>query len=465
MSSPAAPNSLRLVTGGALRVGPKLGEGGEGTVYKTVTPANQALKQYAPNVLTDKNKGPMLAAKLQVMVDNAPSDPTLRSLRHVSLAWPRVLVVDGAGHFAGYVMPLIDKKSSVELHEVENPSDRKRSRTPWLAGFTWEYLVRIAQNLASATQALHDASYVIGDFNERNVYVRMNTLVTMVDCDSMQVPGPSGSPFLCAVYRPEYTAPELLHTNLHKQARTQESDLFPLAVHIYQLLMEGRHPFAGRWHLKREKPPLSQLAEDGLFAQMGDKRLTPQAGTPPFTILPGEVRELFLRAFVEGAHDPDARPSALEWFHVLRAAADTLVTCKVNNFHRYAGHLHSCPWCESAAHQQPMPPAVTPAPPTPAPRPAPAPRPPTIFTPPPPTVHQPGPWQPPQWQPSPKPIRLRKRRGGCLLTGLIILLGWLIFGDILALGFPQKYKGDSVPLLIVFSMIEVLLVVARIRRR
>ena len=106
-------------------------------------------------------------------------------------------------------------------------------------------MLRVATNLASAAQALHDAGYVIGDFNERNIMVRKNALVTLVDCDSMQVPSSTGKPFLCEVFRPEFTAPELLHVNLSKQMRTPESDRFPLAVHIYQLLMEGPQSFRG----------------------------------------------------------------------------------------------------------------------------------------------------------------------------------------------------------------------------
>jgi DNA-binding helix-hairpin-helix protein with protein kinase domain len=351
---------------------PKLAEGGEGIIYKVAEPPGQVLKHYLPKVLA--SNGPVLAAKVQAMVSNQPKDPTA-PLRHCSLAWPQSLVIDTTGQFAGYLMPAIDHKSSVELHMVSNPSDRKRSpkAPPWLAGFTWEYLLRVAMNLAAATQALHDASYIIGDFNERNVLVRMNTLVSLVDCDSMQVPNPQGKAFLCSVYRPEFTAPELLRVNLSQESRTIESDRFPLAIHIYQLLMEGRHPYAGVWHGSGDKPKLHELATRGLFVQKGDKGFTPQAGTPPFDIFPSEARELFIRAFSNGATDPSSRPDGLEWYHVLESLAETLVTCQDDEAHRYPGHLGTaCPWCKldkgsqvataGPPRQVPLPPAVAPPP-------------------------------------------------------------------------------------------------------
>ncbi|MDQ3575444.1 MAG: hypothetical protein M3404_11085, partial [Actinomycetota bacterium] len=375
-------SSLRLASGGPLRVvTPRIAVGGEGTIYQLAEPADQVLKHYLPQVLGEK--GATLAAKVQAMVDNPPEDPT-RSAGHVSLAWPEAVVLDGAGAFAGYLMPWIDTTSSVELHMVSNPSDRKRSAKapPWAAGFTWEYLLRAAANLASATQALHDAGYVIGDFNERNVLVRMNALVSLVDCDSMQVPGPGGTLFLCQVGRPEFTAPELVHANFRKDVRHPESDRFALAVHLYQLLMEGRHPFAGVWHGQGEKPKQHELAERGQFVQKGDRLLTPQTGTPHFGIFSDDVRKLFLRAFVEGATDPAARPNGREWHRSLQALASTLVTCTADPLHRYAGHLgRRCPWCElattssvatsRAGTQVPLPPAQAPPPPPPPQRPAP----------------------------------------------------------------------------------------------
>jgi hypothetical protein len=421
---------------------PSLAEGGEGIIYKLAEPPGQVLKHYLPKVLA--GKGPMLAAKIHAMVSNPPEDPTVH-LRHCSLAWPLSAVVDTAGAFAGYVMPAIDRESSVELHMVSNPSDRKRSQKapPWLRGFTWEYLLRVATNLASATQALHDAGYVIGDFNERNVLVRKNALVSLVDCDSMQVPNPGGEPFLCSVYRQEFTAPELLLVNKSQQARTRESDRFPLAVHIYQLLMEGRHPFAGVWHGSGDKPELHKLATQGLFVQLGDRRLAPQAGTPPFGIFTRDIQQLFTRAFVNGATDPSARPDGLEWHRHLQRLAHTLVTCQHVEAHRYPRHLGTaCPWCKldkgsqvataPRPSQVPLPPAVSPPWPqhavSPALHPYQAAN--QYPTAPPAPTWNPG-WAPPpsqpQWQQRPARPSRRRRRAWLLLLMVLGVVSWIAY--------------------------------------
>lgn len=451
MSADPGVGSLRLAGGGRLRVvTPRLAAGGEGVIYALDEPAGLVLKHYKAEVLA--RKGVMLAAKVESMLAHPPENPTA-GRGHCSLAWPRSAVVDGRGVFAGYVMPAIDGASSAELHMVANPADRNRSpKVPtWLRGFSWKYLLRVALNLAAATQALHDAGYVIGDFNERNVLVSSNALVSLVDCDSMQVPDPAGLPFLCSVMRPEFTAPELLGADLSRQPRTAESDRFPLAVHIYQLLMEGRHPFAGVWHGRGDKPRQFELAQQGLFVQAGDRRLTPQAGTPPFGVFPADVQQLFTRAFVAGAASPAARPGGLEWHRHLDRLDRALVTCRADPAHLYPGHLAACPWCALGAgprvataprpKQAPLPPAAVPprtAPPSwppsappgagyPAPHPPPRPAPPT--------------WPPPPAQPWPPPIRAKPNSLRIIQRFWPLLL--TVWGIGLIVGYDLLKKGTS----------------------
>ena len=172
------------------------------------------------------------------MVANRPAKWRETGSGHVLLAWPTDVVIDG-GSFVGYLMPEINIAETVELHEVANPSDR-RTASDWTNGFTWRYLVATAANLGLAVDALHAGGVVIGDFNERNVLVSSEARVTLIDCDSMQVTDPvSGHRFLCGVGRPEYTPPELLGADWSKTVRDPSSDLFALAVHLHQLLLEG----------------------------------------------------------------------------------------------------------------------------------------------------------------------------------------------------------------------------------
>ncbi|MBI4492661.1 MAG: hypothetical protein HY690_07710 [Chloroflexi bacterium] len=139
-------------------------------------------------------------------------------------------------------MPRVDFDTSKLLLSLYNPRDRQLT---W-PQFTWEYLLRAGRNLASIVAALHSRGYVVGDLNESNVVVTESALVTLVDCDTMQVVDPaSGTVYRCSVGKAEYTPPELQGVDFATVDRNPYHDNFALAVLIFILLMEGVHPFAG----------------------------------------------------------------------------------------------------------------------------------------------------------------------------------------------------------------------------
>lgn len=327
-----------------LEIGPPLSHGGQGTIHVVLDGPERVLKRFHEAELARASD---LEERLRAMVAHRPAGWRETS-GHALLAWPSDIVLDG-DRFVGHVMPRLRLAEVVELHVLSNPSDRRdpRAATPgWVRDFTWRHLVRTAANLALATDVLHRNDYVVGDFNERNVLVHSDTRVTLVDCDSMQVPNPhAGPPFLCGVGRAEFTAPELLDVDIATTPRRASSDLFALAVHIFQLVMEGVHPFDGVWHGEGEKPRRHQLARQGLFAYAGDPLLRPRPTALPFDLLPEEFRELFTRAFVLGAAAPDLRPTGREWSDALGRCAADLRTCASVSRHVYPPHHASCPWC------------------------------------------------------------------------------------------------------------------------
>ena len=64
-----------------------------------------------------------------------------------------------------------------------------------------------------------------------------------------------GSYYRCPVGKPEFTPPELQGRLFAHLDRAPEHDLFGLAVLIFQLLMEGTHPFAGVFLGHGGRPP------------------------------------------------------------------------------------------------------------------------------------------------------------------------------------------------------------------
>jgi WD40 repeat protein len=371
-TSQAENCAVGLVTGSgqAVMAGQRLAGGGQGEIFAVVSHQELVFKRYLPRTLAQDQS---LERRLSVMTGR-PVQWREPGSGHLTLAWPTDLVRDD-GRFAGFLMPAVDMDRTVGLHRITNPTDRAAATGPtsWTRDFTWRYLVRTAANLAQATAVLHQAGVVIGDFNDSNIRAWREARVTLLDCDSMQIRDPgSGERFFCHVGRPEFTPPELAGADWARTVRHPSSDLFALAIHLYQLLLEGEHPFRGRWNGPGEKPAVSELASQGIWAHRGSGLLEPRRAAIGARLLPGEILGLFRRTFEDGATDPLARPTAAAWYRALDALADQLRTCADHPAHVYpASHLH-CPWCEYVPPPAPPP---LPAPPLPAP-PLPAPPPP-----------------------------------------------------------------------------------------
>ena len=178
------------------------------------------------------------------------------------------------------------------------------------------------------------------DLNESNVLIAPNTLITLIDCDSFQVKDPrSGAVYRCPVGRDEYAAPEAQlgtqgRSSYRDFDRTPEMDCFALATMIFQLLMDGTHPFQAKGRLVDNAPTTKAKILAGHFPYGGGQNgVAPPDHALPFEILAPELRTLFRRCFVEGHRNPRARPSAREWVGNLRALQSRLQQCPTNPNH------------------------------------------------------------------------------------------------------------------------------------
>ena len=326
----------------SVALGAELGRGGEAVVYKlAVQPALLAKIYYgAPREGYED--------KLAWMQANPPDDPT-RAQGHSSIAWPNDLLYTPAGQLAGYVM--VNVQNAVPLLLVFNP----RSRAKTLPSFNRRYLHRAARNLAAALGALHASNYIVGDLNESNVMVTPSALITLIDADSFQVQRRVGSkPILhpCPVGKPEYTPPELQGKTFAEVPRQPEHDRFGLAVLIFQLLMEGNHPFRAQWLGSGDAPPVEDRIRDGAwpYAYKPILPLAPPRGGPGLNVLHPALAKLVRQCFIDGHTDPRARPLPEEWEEALNTAEDALVACDLG--HLYSNHLNRCPDCQALADAQ-----------------------------------------------------------------------------------------------------------------
>jgi hypothetical protein len=286
-------------------------------------------------------------AKLEAMLANPPADP-MTARGGISIAWPvdRLWTVDEPARCLGYLMPRVDQARP--LFDVYNPGTRLQVCPLFHHG----YLLRTARNLAAAVRAVHERGHVIGDLNESNILVNSMALVTLVDTDSFQVRH-QGRVYRCPVGKPEYSPPELQQARFADFDRGPEQDAFALAVLIFQLLMQGIHPFAGRFTGQGEPAPLEERIAAGHwpYARSRPVPYAPNPHAPPFDVLPPGVQDLLRRCFEEGHVRSVVRPDAAGWQEVLQRAEEELTTCPVSSQHVYHRGLAACPWCALARTQ------------------------------------------------------------------------------------------------------------------
>jgi hypothetical protein len=329
---------LRLGDGSVVTLGAVLSRAGEGTIFEVADRPEWVAKMFHPDLKDLEEKKRKVAAMVAT-----PPEAATQSDGFVVLTWP-LDTVDGDGT-SGYVMSKVDTSNAVEIHSVSNPTDRVNplpAAPQWTPHVTWYHLLSIAANLCLAVETVHKVNAVIGDFQERNILVNDTTRVTLVDCDSMQFIDGSGHQYLCGVGRPEFTAPELAGLNLATTARKKPSDLFALAVHIHLLLMAGNHPFQrGKWTGQGDQPDALSLAQTGQWAGGPGSALLSHPLAPSVDFLPDEVQRLFVRAFTDGARNPDARPTAAQW----RTALHAVQVGNCPRGHQIPIEAPHCPWC------------------------------------------------------------------------------------------------------------------------
>jgi DNA-binding helix-hairpin-helix protein with protein kinase domain len=315
--------------GRLLRLGRKLGEGGEGAVYRLAGNSSQAIKVYASPLTVER------AQKIKILTQFSQSDINRFT------AWPSGLVLDEKGRARGLLLPVVEHGK--DIHHLYTPSSRRKH----FPNADWRFLVHVGANVARAFAAVHALELVIGDVNPGSILVLGDGTVRLIDVDSFQVPVPGARPLLCTVAVPLCLPPELNGAPLKSVVRTPDHDAFGLAITIFQLLMLGRHPYAGRFLGAGEMPIERAIAEHrfAFGAHAADHQMRRPPNTVGMEILPSHVATLFEAAFAPPAHRR-LRPSARDWLHTLDQLTAELTHCQRNRTHYYPQSTSLCPWCD-----------------------------------------------------------------------------------------------------------------------
>jgi DNA-binding helix-hairpin-helix protein with protein kinase domain len=234
-------------------------------------------------------------------------------------------------------MPRIAGK---EIHVLYGVNHRRKE----FPKADWRFLLHAAMNCAAVFDTVHRAGYVIADVNQKNVVASDTATVGLLDCDSFQMTI-NGKLFGCEVGVAEYTPPELQGRSFRGVVRTQNHDLFGLAIHIFHLLFMGRHPFMGRF--AGGDKALEDAIREMRFVYgraAAQKQMRPPPHSLPLSLVPPDIAELFERAFSERGVAA-GRPTAVEWHNGLHNLINRLKVCAADKSHAFSTHLGDCPWC------------------------------------------------------------------------------------------------------------------------
>ncbi len=304
----------------------EIGKGGEGRVYEIANDYSLVLKLYTEPL------SPAKIRKLKLMAERG-SD-TIKKYA----AWPQDIVTDSRGMVCGFVMRKLT--GYVPIHMLFSPMDRKKM----FPDKGYNFLVRVAGNMARAFHACHSSELVMGDVNEGNILVNNMGMVAFIDCDSFQIKDGSEY-YLCEVGVPRYTPPELLlKKSFENVVRTTNTDIFSMSILIFQLLFLGRHPFAGK-NISKEEIDEEKAIRQKWFAYSLDNahnKLSPPDNAFSIRNLSDDLSALFHSAF----EHIDNRPLPAQWIKEIDAYEKELVPCTKSKVHIYPNKLSVCLWCE-----------------------------------------------------------------------------------------------------------------------
>lgn len=318
-------------------VGKKLGEGGEGTIYSVSGDSSKVLKIYKANVNTDDKY-----KKMSAMIKLAPN-----GVKYTT--WPIDLLFNNERKFVGFVMKRIPDK--IKINEVYDTSAE--------TNYNWRQRAIFAHNLCAIVSTIHEIKQVCGDFNPNNICIDLSDKgnLYLIDTDSFHIQY-GGTLYRCSVGMTYYLPREIQQRMkgeslavMKTPTFTEDTDNFALAIHVFQLLMNGCHPFTmSKINLGDSTvcPPVEDNILEGRSAFFSNNSgYAIPVYAPPIDILPADLQILFRRAFVDSyTKGPNARPKAAEWCPVLKKLIENTKVCANNSKHLYYNGLKECPWCK-----------------------------------------------------------------------------------------------------------------------
>lgn len=302
---------VELADGRSITVTDKLGEGGQGIVYRVRydTGEERALKWFFIGYLKDPKKFyGHLGKNIQI---GSPSD---------AFVWPEQLTKWNEGETFGYTMKIFPKDyqpfSKFLLARVKFASARA--------------MVDAALNMTVAFKSLHNKGFNYQDLNDGNFSINPKNGKVLI-CDNDNVVG--HGEYSGILGKPRYMAPEVVRGNKQPDKST---DRFSLAVVLFMLLI-GYHPLEG---VKTNYPALTNKYEKKIYGTeplfIFDEK---DASNAPHDVIhknapimwkffPGFVQKAFRQSFSqESLLEGKNRLLEQDWLNILMRLKSSIVRC------------------------------------------------------------------------------------------------------------------------------------------
>jgi len=276
--------------------------------------------------------------------------------------WPTKVLTDEQGR-VGVLVPKYKSHFFFQYGSFNNDMLKIKSREKegkWFASATnrnkyldprergdWLDYLRICILISRAVKRLHAAGLAHSDLSYKNVLVDpVGGNACIIDIDGLVVPGKYPPD---VIGTPDFIAPEVVMTaHLHKEDHNRKlpcinTDRHALAVLIYMYLLL-RHPLRGKKVHDRDPQRDEDLTmgEKALYIEHSldtSNRVDVENARPEelpwkdtnalsYNAVGPYLAKLFERAFIDGLHEPDKRPTADEWEHALVKTVDLIQPCQ-----------------------------------------------------------------------------------------------------------------------------------------